>query len=263
METRVHSNSENIKARHAKRQNMRRREMKRRRIIFFSILFIIFVLIIMFLTPLFNIKKIDITGNERIETALIKQSIGSVEEENLFKLSGKKLENNIKTIPYVDDVSIKKVIIPTSLKVNVIECVPVGFIFYNEQFIIVDKKIKILEIVDTKPENMAEITGLTITAANVGAVIETDDVEKLNVVIDCISKMVDQDIVSKTYSMNFNDINNIIFNYENRLDVVCGSSLDFSKKIGMFYMALNSDKLTANSRGTIDISIAGKAIYTP
>ena len=263
METRVHSNSENIKARHAKRQNMRRREMKRRRIIFFSVLFIIFVLIIMFLTPLFNIKRIDITGNERIETALIKQSIGSVEEENLFKLSRKKLENNIKTIPYVDDVSIKKVIIPTSLKVNVVECIPVGFIFYNEKYIVVDKKIKILEIVDIKPENMAEITGLTITAANVGAVIETDDVEKLNTVIECISKMVDQDIISKTYSMNFNDINNIIFNYENRLDVVCGSSLDFSKKIGMFYMALNSDKLTANSRGTIDISITGKAIYTP
>ncbi len=263
MDERLHRSAENIQARHIKRQNQRRRAMKRRRIIFFTVLILIVVSVVLFFTPLFNIKKIEINGNSKIETALIKQAVGSVEEENLFRLNTKKIEENIMTIPYVDSLEIKKSIFPVALKVAISECQPIGYMMLGEQYVILDKNLKVLEVVDTKIENIAEIIGVGITAANPGAVISSDDNDKLSLVTDCIYAMIEQEVLSKVGTINFSDINNISFKYENRLDVICGSSIDFSKKIGMFYMALNSDKLTANSRGTIDISIAGKAIYTP
>ena len=112
-------------------------------------------------------------------------------------------------------------------------------------------------------ENLCEISGIGVTAASPGAVLSTDDSEKLTSVIDCTARLIEHDIHNKIGVINYADMNNITFTYENRLNVVCGSVVDFQKKIGMFKKAVNSSKLTANSRGTIYISISGKAIYTP
>ena len=104
---------------------------------------------------------------------------------------------------------------------------------------------------------------MVATSSTEGAVITTDDAEKLVTVSEIFARLIDEDIISKIGTISFEDMNNITFTYENRLDVICGSEIDFSKKIGMFKKAVTSSKLTENSRGTIDISISGKAIYTP
>ncbi len=263
MDTKLERNAENIRIRHVKRQKQRKKIMKRRRITFFTVSGLILLSIILFFTPLFNIKNINITGNIKVETAQIKQTIGSVEEENLFRLSTKKIIENIKTIPYVDNVEIKKKVFPVGINVNVIECIPVGYIQQNESYIILDKNFKVLEITEAPLENVAQIVGIAVTASTEGAVVTTDDADKLETVSQICHRLIEQDIISKIGTINFEDMNNISFTYENRLDVICGSVVDFSKKIGMFEKAVTSSKLTDNSRGTIDISISGKAIYTP
>ncbi len=255
--------SGDIHERHLQRQMHRKRVMKRRRIIFYSVVAIIVLSIILFFTPLFNIKQIDITGNVRIETPQIKQAIGSVEEENLFRLNTKKIAENIELLPYVNSVKIEKKIFPVGLKVEIQECEPVCYVMYGEQYAILDKNLKVLEISDTAFENLSNIIGISVTSVSEGSVITTDDPEKLEEVIQCINYITDQGIVQSIGNIDFTDMSNITFNYENRLDVICGSTLDFSKKISMFKKALTSTKLTDNSRGTIDLSVSGKAIYTP
>lgn len=259
----IDRSTENIRIRHSKRQKQRKMMMKRRRIIFFSTVGLILLSIILFFTPLFNIKNINITGNSKVETAEIKQIIGSVEEENLFRLRSKKIIADIKTVPYVEDVSIKKRIFPVGINVEVIECIPVGYIQNNESYIIFDKTFKVLEITDAPLENVTEMLGIAVTSSQEGAVMTTDDSEKLSEISQVCARLIDEEIISKIGTINFEDMNNIKFTYENRLDVICGSVVDFSKKIGMFKKAVASSKLTENSRGTIDISISGKAIYTP
>ncbi len=259
----IERNAESIRIRHSKRQKQRKKMMKRRRIVFFSVLGIILISIIIFFTPLFNIKNVNISGNVKVDTAQIKQIIGSVEEENLFRLSTKKIIKNIKTIPYVNDVNIRKKVFPVSINVEVMECIPVGYIQNNESYIVLDKDFKVLEIIDAPIENVAQILGVVVTSSAEGAVITTDDAEKLTTVSEVFARLIDEEIISKIGTISFEDINNINFTYENRLDVICGSVVDFSKKIGMFEKAVTSSKLTENSRGTIDISISGKAIYTP
>lgn len=264
MDQRLNTNGINdIQKRHLQRQLNRKRAMKRRRIIFYTVLIIIVLSVLLFFTPIFNIKKIDITGNVRIETPQIKQAIGSVEEDNLFLLNTKKIAANIETLPYVNSVKIEKKIFPVGLNVEIVECEPIGYISYGEKFVILDKNLKVLEISDSAFENLFVITGVSVTSAEEGAVIASDDQEKLNEIIQCVITVSEQEIAQSIGSMDFTDMSNITFNYENRLDVICGSSLDFPKKISMFKKALSSPKLTDNSRGTIDLSVSGKAIYTP
>ena len=263
MDTITQRNTDSIRIRHVKRLKQRKRMMKRRRIIFFTVVGLILVSIILFFTPLFNIKNINIVGNAKVDTAYIRQTIGSVEEENLFRLRTKRIINNIKTIPYVDDVIIKKKVFPVGINVEVIECIPVGYIQNNESYVVLDKNFKVLEILDAPVENISQISGVAVTSAAEGAVITTDDAQKLLEVSDICAMLIEHEMISKIGAIRFDDMNNITFTYENRLDVICGSVVDFSKKIGMFEKAVTSSKLTDNSRGTIDISISGKAIYTP
>ena len=63
--------------------------------------------------------------------------------------------------------------------------------------------------------------------------------------------------------ISFYKTNYISFNYENRLSVICGSSIDFSEKIALFEEAVKSNRLDENARGTMDLTNTGKAVYTP
>jgi len=263
MHERIKPGVDDIRTRHIKRQQQHRRMMKRRRIIFFTVLTLIMLFIVLFFTPLFNIKHINIYGNSKIETAVIKQAVGSIEEENLFRLSKRKIVKNISTLPYVDDVKITKKVLPVGINVNVTECMPVGYVVFGNEYVAIDKNLKVLEVSDMVFEGIGEIAGIDATAANPGSILASDDAEKLKIVEECISVLIDNEIISKIGKIDFSDMSNIVFTYENRLNVVCGSSIDFSKKAGMLIKAVNSSKLTANSRGTMDISISGKAIYTP
>ena len=254
---------ESIRLRHVQRQKKRKKIQKRRRITLYCVILLFVLMIVLFFTPLFNIKNIQINGNNMVDTAVIKQAVGSIEEDNLFRLRKKKIISNIKTIPYIDDVQIKKVIFPTGIKVNVVECQPIGYVISNDQYVILDKNMKVLEVRADAMEGICEIQGMEVTSVSEGALLATDDPDKLKSVIDCISELIGQELISGVGAINFSDMSSITFNYENRLDVICGSNIDFAKKIGMFKKAVNSSKLTENSRGTIDISVSGKAIYTP
>ena len=81
--------------------------------------------------------------------------------------------------------------------------------------------------------------------------------------MSCIENMEKAGIIADITVMSFEDMTNITFNYQNRLDVICGTHIDFQRKLALFKEAVNSNKLTENSRGTINLSTTGKAIYTP
>ena len=79
----------------------------------------------------------------------------------------------------------------------------------------------------------------------------------------CLEEMKKIGILGGVRTISVADAGNITFNYEDRLDAICGSSVDLEKKLGYFKSAANSNRLTENSRGTIDLTTTGKAIYSP
>ena len=70
-------------------------------------------------------------------------------------------------------------------------------------------------------------------------------------------------MLDKTDYIDVSDKTNITFGYDDRIDAFCGTKLDLERKIRMFYVAVTSNNLAENARGTMDLSTSGKAIYTP
>jgi hypothetical protein len=252
-----------IKARHDERRKKRIKEQKMRRIAFFSFLALVAVLIVMFFTPLFNIKNVVISGNNRISEEEIVNTVGEIEGKNLFSYRKGKIKNRLYKISYVEKVSVKKKTFPPTISIDIKECIPAFQAEYAGGFTVVDKSGKVLEQTAERIEGVPTMLGVLITSAKEGDAVAFKDAESQKIIMSCVENMEKAGIMADITVMSFEDMTNITFNYQNRLDVICGTHIDFQRKLALFKEAVNSNKLTENSRGTINLSTTGKAIYTP
>lgn len=254
---------DNFKARHNKRRQKRIREQKIRRYTFFTVLTLIVVLSVMLFTPFFNIKAVNVTGNSKLSSEQITSQISYVNGKNLFRTSKRGIKKMLSELAYVDKITVKKRPFPATLLIEIEECKPVFQIAYSEEYIIIDGNGKILEKTTEKQDGIPVMEGASFLSANEGEQIAFKDEETQKIIMSCIGYMEKADIIKDITVMSFEDMTNITFNYQNRLDVICGTHIDFQRKLALLKEAVNSNKLTENSRGTINLSTTGKAIYTP
>lgn len=257
------SGNENIRKRHIERQKRRMRQMKRRRITTVSVLTLIVLIVIIFFTPIFKIRKIEVKGNEIITTEEIVGKLEGGVGKNIFRYRVGSSLKNIKAMPYIDSVEITKSAISSKLTVNVTECVPAGFFEVGEKCVVVDKKLKVLEVLDDIEYEIPIIEEVSVVQVNPGSEITLENEEIFGVVKKCITAIADEGILDGVTYISFENSDNITFNYQDRLDVVCGGTDNFKKKIKLFNQALNTQKLSDKSRGTIDLTVTGQAVYTP
>ncbi len=252
-----------IQARHDKRKLKRIRGQKIRRYSFFTFLAAIALLAVMFFTPFFNVKNIQISGNARISTEQISDNLKDLHGKNLFRISNRSVRKKLFTLPYVEKVTIKKKPFPPTLSVSVKECNPIGQVDYNGSLVTIDASFKILEVSDERFYGIPTILGTSPSSAKEGDTIHFRDAEEEDIIVSCISHIEKSGLVSNITQISFEDITNITFKYQDRLDAICGTHIDFQRKLALFKEAVNSNRLTENSRGTINLSTTGKAIYTP
>lgn len=256
-------NENSIQKRHILRQKKRRRAQLIRRTVSLGTLGVILLCIIVFFTPLFNIRSVTINGNSKIETEQIEQKLGVLTGENLFLTRSGRLEDNILSLSYADKVSVKKGLFPPSVTIEITEREPIAYLLHNSSFVIIDISGRILEVSEQKAD-LTELAGLKLTAAAEGTIISLDDNGKLKTVLAVLEQFNKSGLMSGVTVINLEDLDNITFNYQNRLDGICGPYVDFSRKLSLFREAITSNRLTENTRGTIDLATKkGHAIYRP
>lgn len=261
-DTRREAHHEPIQKRHTKRQQKRIRAKKIRRMIFYTSLVTVLLCIIIFFTPLLSIRSINVSGNFRIESTELYQSLDIYTSQNLFLTRKGNVRKRILAFPYVESVSVKKKLFPPSLEIELQERESICVIPYNNAYAYIDGSGRILELADRR-NDLCEINGLRLTSANPGETISLDDNSGLKTVLQALSAFKKSGLMSGITKIDFSDLENITFNYENRIDGVCGPYVDFSRKLSLFREAITSNKLTEHSRGTINLSRTGRAVYTP
>lgn len=261
--TKKRAGENSIQARHNKRRQKRIREQKIRRYTFFTVLALIAVLCVMFFTPFFNIKTVRVTGNSKLSSETVTEQIGELTGKNLFRTGKRSIKNKLYQLAYIEKATVKKKPFPPTVAINITECAPICQIEHSGGFTVIDKNGKVLEKTAEKQEGIAVMEGVTLVSSNEGDSISFKDDETQKIIMSCIGYMEKADIIKDITLLSFEDTTNITFNYQNRLDVICGTHIDFQRKLSLFKEAVNSNKLTENSRGTINLSTTGKAIYTP
>ncbi len=142
------------------------------------------VLIVLILgSSLFNVKKIEVIGNDRISDEMIISLSGLELYKNMFTFNKLSVIDKIKENAYIKNVKISRKL-PDTVKITVQENLPRYLIQIADSYAYINNQGYILEI-STEKENMPIITGVSTDLSSIkeGERINVEDLKKMDMVI--------------------------------------------------------------------------------
>lgn len=205
-------------------------EKKRRKKRFFRriALFIIFIVVLynaLIRIDLFNVQKIEITGNNIITEAQIIEKTGIDLGDNLFKINRFSVADRIMTIGYIEEVNIDKVL-PKTIRISIKERTPYVEVLYDDKYYVFDINGILLERRSESFEGLTIITNLQIEDLKEG--------QELNIDSDFVEIFKDEkiiNIINKIKSIDFSDEQNIKIILNKDIPVEFGSLYNIKYKL--------------------------------
>ena len=253
-----------IRTRHQRSQKAQRLFKARMRALAAFVAALVIIAAVVFLTPVFNVRSISVSGNTLVSAEEVSQLVGDVKGTNLFLASKSSMEKQLKTIKYIDEVEISKSVIPPAIDIAVTEHVPVGYAQIGEQFLLLDRNLYIIDASGGFDLNTIPcIVGIKVKKSEVGSALIPENEEVGKAVRTFLDVMSSCGEVGNVVSADFGNMNNITFNYGNRITVFCGTQIDLERRLRLFCVAIQNENIGPDARGTIEFNDKGEAIYTP
>lgn len=213
-------------------KKLSKREKKVRYIMLWvSIFIIIAVAVILFLmSSIFNITKITVLNNTKISYEEIVQASTLHVNENRFKKSKNKITNNIKTIPYIENVKISKKL-NGEVILDIVEREATYMLRNEDKYAYINNQGYILEISEVAL-NLPIITGYSSQNITPGERLEVKDLKKLDTLIEIQSIAKTQNISDLITEINIeNDRNFVLSIPSHKKTVEFGEGTDINIKI--------------------------------
>lgn len=173
-----------------KKMEKKKRKLNKKRKYFriFSRFFIFFSFIFLIIFALknsnfFNVKSINIEGNQNVSAGKIKKVSQLQKGSKFFVISKKDRIKKLESIPYIEDVKISyKLRGKVTIKVK--ERLPY-YQLESTEYLLVDDKFRILENSDKKSDNLVNLSGFNVENPQAGNYILTnsEDQEKRNLLL--------------------------------------------------------------------------------
>ena len=228
------------------------------------ILAVILAIVLVFMTPIFSIREIRLNGNYTVPKEIITTKIGNMIGANLFGTSALKIEKKMLEIPQISEVKVSKHILPPYLELNITENKPAAYLLCGNITLIVNSELKVIDDAGIfNKEMLPSISGISVSEYQLNSMLDVKSDEKKDVLIQLLKALEDTGLINKTSYISVDDLTSIKFNYDNRIEVLCGSQLQLERKVRMFTESLKTSNITENSMGTFDFSVPGQAVYTP
>lgn len=228
----------------------------KRSIRFFLILFLTLMIgLIVSITVFFRVDSVQVLGSTRYSASEVIKSSGIGIGENLFLCRGNNINDNIrKKLPYISSVSVEHYF-PNKVSLTVSETDGCAYVPYGSDFALIDKDEKVLDILGSAPENLAQIVGVKVTYVNAGEpVIFADDssqviISKIFIGMDKYLNDITQIDLSDTYEM--------FLIFKNNIKILLGSSVGLEYKLKTAESIL-SEKISTITSGTLDVSLVNE-----
>ncbi len=239
---------------------MRNKSIKRkkqRRITFVAFLLVIAAILALLLTPIFNIKYIDVSGHNKVSQKTIVETSGISYGENIFKLNIKKMKVKLNKLPYIEDVKIIRKI-PDVVVFEIIERKPIVAVAVGDSFAYMDENGRFLEIV--KQNNLPVLEGVK-TKIELGTFLG-DAYPALYENFKSKYALLKENGLGERVSHYKTDAKeNVSFVIDGTKTIVLGEETNSEYKFKMLEKVIA--ELPPTQKGIIDLSVEGKALFTP
>lgn len=207
------------------------------------IIVIIGVSIYVALSPLFNIKEINVTGNSKLS----KEEIISLSElktdENTFKVSKKNIKNKVKANAYIENVKIRRKL-PDKVEIIVVERVATYMIPFANSYTYINNQGYMLEITSQKAE-MPAIVGISTPEEELheGQRLISEDLVKLGEVLQIMESANANELVDLITKIDISNRQDYILTLEKEKKAIhLGDVSNLSTKMAYVKKILNDEK---------------------
>ena len=191
---------EKTKQKMSKKQRQILKKKKRIKLMLkFTALLIIIIAGIIFalVSPIFNIKEIDVSNNEQIKTETIVSLSQLNLGQNIFKFNKNKVNKNIKTNAYIESVEIKRKL-PNKVQIQIEERKQEYNVEFLNGYAYINNQGYILQISEGK-QALPTIQGISTPDEQIveGNRLNSEDLEKLEVIIQIMNICKNYELDSK------------------------------------------------------------------
>jgi len=242
----------------AQAANSRRRRKRRtgKKTIHYTLL-ILFVLAagaILSLTTFFKIEAVSVAGTDHYSEEEMIAASGIQSGENLFRVSGAKVEETLKEqYPYIESVKISRKLPPT-VEIKITQAIPSAAVFEGDKIVLITREGKVLERGKIFiPPAVPAVQGIPTTGVPEGQLLGEEAKEPLvmvNYLLDAMEGVGFQGITN----VDVRDPLNMLIIYENRLLFKMGTEADLEHKL--FFIQNVLKDLGPEEQGRIDVSNA-------
>ena len=211
-----HNNVQNIKKKQADDNSARIKKAKRnRKILTWTILIGMLAGILVFLckSEMFDICNIEIVGNNQISQETILELAQINIKDNVFLTNTIKSEKRINENPYVKEVKVTRML-PDKIKIEIVEKQKAYMLQKDEGIAYINENGDILEISETKLDNMILLQGYTTPQEEIqpGKILNGKDLGRLEDLQQILKSCEKIQIKDQIESINIQDKNDYIIN---------------------------------------------------
>lgn len=201
------------------------------------------------LSPIFNIKKIDVVGNSKIATEEIISLSGIELEQNMFQYRNKDMIKNVKQNAYMDTVKVKRKI-PNTIEITVTERKTSFMIQVANAYAYISNQGYILEISNQKLD-FPILTGIKTEQENIqdGSRLCNEDLKKLGDVLQIMEAATSNELANLITTIDITDDENYILIMQTKKKTIyLGDISNLSTKM-LWILTFNEKE--GNTRGDI------------
>jgi len=210
---------------------------------------VFFALFALLISPLFQIRQIDIVGNDIISEADVLSSAGLSLGINIFSVSPNSIAHNISSMVYIRNANVVRHF-PGLLTISLEERIPIAALRLNNlsTYIIIDDLGMVLSSSTALPYSLPVVTGIELTGFAVGNYLEIENNAVFGSIV-FLSRILRRHDVPSLF-IDFSDIQDIVIHTEN-LEVFFGNTNNADRRAQQ--LAAIIEQIPRYGRGFIHI----------
>lgn len=197
------------------------------------------IFLIIFKSDFFKINNIQVLGNLELDKEDIVKYSQIYIGENIFRINRKNIEENLKKLPYVKEVKIRR-ILPQDILIDLVEREEKVLVKLISSYQVIDLEGYILKEVDKPDNKLPIILGLNIHGLGRGDnLFNSIDNEELIVFLEEADRL---DLLSQIESIDLKSLNNIDILLKSGIDITFGKLDNVEYRLRLLYEVLKDIK---------------------
>ncbi len=171
----------------------------------------VFVLVLLMMSPLFDVKKIEITGNSSLDEEVIIAASKIKTGDNIFSVDVDKAIEGICTQDRINSATVTRKL-PSKIIIDVLEETECAYIKLKNEYVGIDSNCRVLVISPKMTVEAPVISGIKVKNATTGQFlkIETEQGKKKSELISKIlTEAKNQDIIKNIKSLDVSEVDDI------------------------------------------------------